>query len=539
MASKDLLTWLEFIAKLLGLIAAIITLATAIMGFSKTVKRGGKRRPWALAGMVIILLLAASGVSYYLRLQGRPLWAMAGVFIVPLLTAGGVGYYLCKQARPPGKVIILVANFDGPKPQEYRVTEKVLEKLRLALARYDDVRVKALGQPITEAEGSDAARAEGEKHKAAIVIWGWYGLPGEAVPLSVHFEVLRSLEYMPELGLEAKGLVRTMDMTELESFTLQTHLSAEMAYLSLCTVGFARYAVKDWDGAIARFSDALSQTAEYIPALDQRIVYLYRAIAYSQKCDYDRAITDYDLAAKLKLDFFVVYIGRGLAYYAKHDYGRAIADYDQAVKLKPDFAEAYSGRGLAYRSKGDLDHAIADYDQAIADYDQAIKLKPDNAEAYAGRGVVCIAKGSYQRAVTDFDQAIKLRPDYAEAYIGRGNAYGAQGDYTRSITDYDQAIKLKPDCAEAYTGRGITYYFKGDADRAIIDYNRAIKLDPDFAETYYVRGFAYLKKGDYDCTINDLEHAIKLKPAYAEAYYNRGLAYHSKRDYEGIIQKCR
>ena len=294
----------------------------------------------------------------------RP-WALVGLVLIPLLALGKVGYHLYQQAQPPAKVILLVANFAGPEPQKYRVTETVLARLRAALEPYDDVQVVALGQTITEAEGSAAARAEGEKRKAAIVVWGWYGVTAEAVPLSVHFEVLRPPKYMPELGPEAKGLVQTMAVTELESFTLQTRLSAEMAYLSLFTVGMARVAAEDWNGAIVLFSDALSQTVERVPVLDQSIVYFYRGTAYNLKGDYDHAIADYNQAIQLQPNFAEAYKNRGNAHAAKGDTDRAITDFDRAIQLQPDYAGAYLDRGFAYVEKGEKEKATADFKKVL------------------------------------------------------------------------------------------------------------------------------------------------------------------------------
>jgi tetratricopeptide (TPR) repeat protein len=221
--------WPDFIKKLPGWITGFIAFVTAVVGFIKLWQGD--------TGLVTMVLLAIS---------------IGGGALI----AAYLAHHIYKRARPP--INLLVADFDGPELQKYRVTETVLNKLRQALEPHDDVQVEALGRAITEAEGSAVAHAEGKKRRAAIVIWGWYGVTAEAVPLSVHFEVLHPPEHMPELGPEAKGQVQKMAMTELESSTLQTHLSAEMAYLSLFTVGMARYAAKDWDGAIARFSDALS-----------------------------------------------------------------------------------------------------------------------------------------------------------------------------------------------------------------------------------------------------------------------------------------
>jgi len=156
----------------------------AYLAFSctKLKRRKGRRKRWTWK---------------YRRL--RP-YALAGLVLIPLLAVGVMGYHRYQQAQPPDKVILLVADFEGPEPQKYRVTETVLARLRAALEPYKkDVQVEALGRAITEVEGSAAARAEGEKRKATIVLWGWYGATAEAVPLSIHFEVLRPPKYMPEL----------------------------------------------------------------------------------------------------------------------------------------------------------------------------------------------------------------------------------------------------------------------------------------------------------------------------------------------------
>ncbi|TEU14951.1 MAG: tetratricopeptide repeat protein [Anaerolineales bacterium] len=370
--------WPDFIKNLPGWITGFIAFVTAVVGFAKLWQGD--------TGLVTIVLLAIGagggilGCAYLAFKRTPPLvsggkgtwqyprwrpWALAGLVIIPLLTAGGVGYHRYQQAQPPTQVILLIADFDGPEPQKYGVTDAVLNKLCQALARYDDVQVEALGRAITEAEGSAAARAAGEERKAAIVIWGWYRTPGAIVPMSVHFEVLRPPKYMPELRPEAKGLVQTMAVAELESFTLQTQLSAEMAYLSLFTVGMARYAAEDWDGAITRFSDALSQTAERVPALDPGIIYFSRGFAYAAKGEYDRGIADYDQAIQLQPDFAEAYSNRGDAYMFKHDYDRAIADYGQAIQLQPDFVVAYHNRGFFYQLMGKKEKAIADFRKVL------------------------------------------------------------------------------------------------------------------------------------------------------------------------------
>jgi len=468
--------------------------------------------PEIIGGLVVAAAIAIAG---WLVASIGKVWAIllvaTGIVIggcvylafkhIPRLVEGSRRHR--KPTQPPSQVIILLADFDGPERQKYRVTETVLTRLRVAVEPYDDVEIRPLRLVITEGEGSAVARAEGEKHKAAMVIWGWYGLPGKAVPLSVHFEVLRPPRYLPTLGPETRGLVRTAALADLESFTLQTRLSAEMAYLSLFVVGIARYTADDCEGAIACFSSALRQTEERVLALDQGVIYYVRGNAHAFKGDLGRAIADYDQAIALQPDYALAYYNRGLAYRDKGDLDHAIADCDQAIALKPDFAVVYLSRGLAYGNRGDLDHAIADYDQAIA-------LKPDFAVAYLSRGLAYGNKGDLDHALADYDQAIALKPDSAEAYLSRGLAYGNKGDLGHAIADFDQAIALKPDYAVAYNNRGGAYFHKGDLDRAIADFDQAIALQPDHANAYYNRGVIYTQKGETAKAVADFRKVLDL-----------------------------
>ena len=89
-----------------------------------------------------------------------------------------------------------------------------------------------------------------------------------------------------------------------------------------------------------------------------------RGLDYAANGDYDRAISDYNEAIRLKpqANFLT---NRGDSYYHKGDVDRAIADYDRAIALDPGFILAYNNRGAAYDKKGDLDRAIADYQAAL------------------------------------------------------------------------------------------------------------------------------------------------------------------------------
>jgi tetratricopeptide (TPR) repeat protein len=228
-------------------------------------------------------------------------------------------------------VKILVAEFDGPDPQKYRVTENILRAIKGKTKDYKDVEIVGLENRITEREGKVVARKVGLEQKADIVIWGWYGATDEKAQVSVNFELLTKLNGLPELGEEEQGKVRTMAVTELKSFRIQGNLAQELTYLSLVTLGVSRYAAEDWDGTITRLTNAQESMKVRSEALDPSAIYFYRATAYLRKGDKDHALTD----------------------------------YSKAIQLNPKLAKAYNNRGIIYRDKGDEDQAIVDYNQAL------------------------------------------------------------------------------------------------------------------------------------------------------------------------------
>lgn len=230
------------------------------------------------------------------------------------------------------KVIILVANFDGPDPQQYRVTEHIIEQLKAATKKYSDIEIQPLADTITVQQGgSEIARDIGTKRKASIVLWGWYAANADASSVHTYFEVLQASEC---LCLNQNIEKQTATISELRGFKIQTKLSGEMAYLTLLTVGLARYESGDYDGAIDRFTTAINQSDVPDQMVSPADIYLYRGNAHYSKA----GVTGID---------------------------NAIANYDHAIKLKPDLVNAYYNRAVTYKRKGERERAITDLNHVL------------------------------------------------------------------------------------------------------------------------------------------------------------------------------
>jgi tetratricopeptide (TPR) repeat protein len=156
-------------------------------------------------------------------------------------------------------------------------------------------------------------------------------------------------------------------------------------------------------------------------------------------------------------------------------YDKAISEYNLAINLDPQCASAYQARGAAYSELGE-------YNKAIADYTQAIELNPRFAKAYHGRGITYGQLEEYDQVIADCTKAIEIDPNYALFYSTRAFAYIHLDEHDKALIDLNTAINLDPQCVDAYRNRGAIYALLGYWDEAIADLNKAKELDPALTE---------------------------------------------------------
>jgi tetratricopeptide (TPR) repeat protein len=73
-----------------------------------------------------------------------------------------------------------------------------------------------------------------------------------------------------------------------------------------------------------------------------------KGIYYTQRCQFRKAIQNFNQAIITNPDNIQAYINRGNIYLKICKYQQAIEDFNEALRRKPDLTEAYYSRGLAY-----------------------------------------------------------------------------------------------------------------------------------------------------------------------------------------------
>jgi tetratricopeptide (TPR) repeat protein len=453
-------------------------------------------------------------------------FSATGLWLTPILAISILGRWQYVESLPPKDITILVANFKGPDPDKYRVTETIIRNLRDATTKYADVKVKALKKGITEQDGSEVAQEEGKKNKAAIVIWGWYGKTEKKVPISAHFELLN----VPNFSvITSNSLSSPIDLiiqqnlalpsSQLESLTIQADLSKEMTSLVLLTLGLSHSVAEEWENAIEKFTSALGQMQNIenrISNLTKAKVLTLRGNARSSQGDLLGALTDLDKAIQIEPNNASSYISRSLIRIRKHNEQGALADINTAIKLAPQLPQAYLNRGI-------IRGLYLQDSRAIKDVDKFIKLNPKEADGYSIRGSIRIGRGDFTGGLSDLKKAIELNPKDYLTYSQRGSYRCQKGDIRGGIDDLDKAIQLNLKSSNTYALRGSCRIQIGDKEEGMKDLNKAIQLNPKNSEAYTQRGSYWIELGgNKKQGIADFTTAIQLNPIYDLAYLQRG-----------------
>lgn len=90
-----------------------------------------------------------------------------------------------------------------------------------------------------------------------------------------------------------------------------------------------------------------------------------RALGYSLRGQYDRAITDYDSALRLVPDFAVALNNRAWAYFRSGRGPRGLPDVEKSLQLNPLSEHTWDTRAHIRQVMGDFAGAFADYEKAV------------------------------------------------------------------------------------------------------------------------------------------------------------------------------
>lgn len=169
-------------------------------------------------------------------------------------------------------------------------------------------------------------------------------------------------------------------------------------------------------------------------AADIRVgYYMGQGAGFSDAGQYVAAINSYTCALRIDDDYLPAYIKRAIAHTERRDFEKALTDYTAALALDSSQPDVLNNRGIVYAASGD-------FDRALADFNDAISQDSDYLVAYNNRGIVQAIRGEYEAAIADFEQALTIDENYAQSYALIGMVHSRW-----SLESYRKYLELAQD----------------------------------------------------------------------------------------------
>ena len=324
---------------------------------------------------------------------------------------------------------------------------------------------------------------------------------------------------------------------------------------------------------------------KYLPRKDAEYVifaYTTRAGVYLHLGDTVKAMTDYDMAIKVKPDEGDLYEKRAQIYFEQERYDLAAADYHKMIELNPGDVMGYMGLGRNANEQ-------RNWTEAIKQFDYVTKLSSDYSSGYSFRAESYIGLEKWNEATDDIVSALALEWDRKAMYLATtlkepaftmlvskmkiqsvkspnearwpyvmGTMYQHEKQYKKAVEAYEEANKRNASpailrwVAHCYSEMGLyenalnsidqalnmdstdlvnlerkanILYEMGNAKSAIDVYTQVLNTQPEYAFGYYRRGWFKELTGDFDGAIEDLSICVVLDPEESYAFETRGDIY--------------
>lgn len=157
---------------------------------------------------------------------------------------------------------------------------------------------------------------------------------------------------------------------------------------------------KKFDQAEQFFQEALNEECSY----DKDSIYIYIANCYSQKGDFDTAISYRKKALELNAKDYTNCNNIGILYRLKKDDVSAEQMFKKSMEIEPDDIVAIASLGALYMTANRNEEAIEYLDKALDIDDSDGKVHADLA--------ICYARiGKFDEAEDEYAQAVKQKAD--------------------------------------------------------------------------------------------------------------------------------
>lgn len=287
------------------------------------------------------------------------------------------------------------------------------------------------------------------------------------------------------------------------------------------------YNKKDYRGAIAKYSEALTVVPNFPAA------YYWRAYAHYNLNEYDQTLSDLNQAVALGYEKPVdVYRLRWYMNLLAKNYDAALSDAQEILKVEPNSALYIQAVGDVYRVKGT-------YRDAVTYYKRVVEIDQNNSEVPYFLAFCYANLNETENQGLWALEAINKKTKYVgESYFFLGDALYKQKKYDEAVEPFQKALDIKPDVYASYGTLSDIYRIRNEFSKAIEVTQRGLQQFPNDANLYTSLAWYYSLADRPGDSVNAARSAIKLAPEQYMGYTNLCRAYNDAKEYQLAIEAC-
>ncbi|KAF7687385.1 hypothetical protein HF521_014613 [Silurus meridionalis] len=239
--------------------------------------------------------------------------------------------------------------------------------------------------------------------------------------------------------------------------------------------------------------------------------------------EFENAVTFFTKAITLQPEQTQLYVVRAEAYLQLCDFKSAALDYKHACYLDPQKKAYFHRLAFVYYLQGQCYFDLEMFFEALNYFAKAVELKP-GFRPYHMRSLACLtALGRYSDAIRMVTNWLDSETPSTDLFTLRARLHHQLNQHILCYYDLKEALRLNPSCPEARAllemmaqgaecsrQQAVTRAVEGDLFDALRRITTALEMNPENAQYYLFRGILYRRLKDFNAAIEDLTLAVEF-----------------------------